>query len=132
MFSCFFKHNYVSERLKIVVFKFDKATSINLNEEDHGMWRIWKPLKELFFSYHINFLKASFSMDESYNSLKKASLAKWLSVRLRTMWLWIRVPLQSLKLQISRLFRARGSWHSSNYRVWIHSETPTWHDKNIQ
>ena len=24
-----------------------------------------------------------------------ASLAKWLSVRLRTKWLWVRVPLQS-------------------------------------
>ena len=24
------------------------------------------------------------------------------------------------------------SWHSSNYRVYIHSETRTWHDKNIQ
>ena len=24
------------------------------------------------------------------------------------------------------------SWHSGNYKVWIHSETCTWHDKNIQ
>ena len=24
-------------------------------------------------------------------------LAKWLSVRLRTKWLWVRIPLQSLK-----------------------------------
>ena len=24
------------------------------------------------------------------------SLAKWLSVRLRTKWLWVRIPLQSL------------------------------------
>ena len=23
-------------------------------------------------------------------------------------------------------------WHSGNYRVWIHSETRTWYDKNIQ
>ena len=23
-------------------------------------------------------------------------------------------------------------WHSGNYRVWIHSETRTWHDDNIQ
>ena len=23
-------------------------------------------------------------------------------------------------------------WHSSKYRVWIHSETSTWHSKNIQ
>ena len=28
-----------------------------------------------------------------------ASLAKWLSVRLRSKWLWVRVPLQSLKPQ---------------------------------
>ena len=33
---------------------------------------------------------------------KLASLTKWLSVCLRTKWLWVRVPLQSLKLQISR------------------------------
>ena len=24
------------------------------------------------------------------------------------------------------------SWHSGNYRVWIHSDTSTWHDKHIQ
>ena len=59
------------------------------------------------------------------------NLAKRLSVRSWTKWLWVRVQLQSLKLQISRLLRARNSWHSGNYRVWIHSETRTWHDKNI-
>ena len=26
----------------------------------------------------------------------KVTLAKWLSARLRTKWLWVRVPLQSL------------------------------------
>ena len=40
---------------------------------------------------------------------KWASLAKWSSVRLRTQWLWVWVPLQSLKLQISGLFQARSS-----------------------
>ena len=29
---------------------------------------------------------------------------EWLSVCLRTKWLWVRVPLQSLKFQTSRLF----------------------------
>ena len=29
--------------------------------------------------------------------VKLASLAKWLSARLRTKWLWVRFPLQSLK-----------------------------------
>ena len=37
------------------------------------------------------------------------SLAKWLSVRLQTKWLWVRFPLQSLKLKISRLFPAGSS-----------------------
>ena len=36
-------------------------------------------------------------------------LAKWLSARLRTKWLWVRVPLLSPKLQISHLFQARSS-----------------------
>ena len=38
-----------------------------------------------------------------------ASLAKWFSVRLRTKWLWIRIMLLSLKLQIWRLLSARSS-----------------------
>ena len=37
------------------------------------------------------------------------SLAKWLSVRLRTEWFWVRVQLQPRNLQISRLLRARNS-----------------------
>ena len=37
------------------------------------------------------------------------SLAKWLCVGLRTKWLWVRVQLHSLKLEISRLLRARSS-----------------------
>ena len=32
-----------------------------------------------------------------------------MSVRLWTKWLWVRIPLHSLKLKISRLFRARSS-----------------------
>ena len=40
---------------------------------------------------------------------KMASLAKCLSVRLWTKWLWVRNQLQSLKLQISHLHRARSS-----------------------
>ena len=36
-----------------------------------------------------------------------ASLAKWFGVRLRTKWLWVRIPLLSLKLQIRRLFWVR-------------------------
>ena len=32
-----------------------------------------------------------------------------LSIHFRTKWLWVRDPLQLLKLQISQLFRARSS-----------------------
>ena len=35
--------------------------------------------------------------------------AKCLSVRLQTKWLWVRIPLRSLKLQIWRLLQARSS-----------------------
>ena len=41
--------------------------------------------------------------------LKSATGLEWLSVRLRTKWFWVRVQLQSLHLQISRLLRARSS-----------------------
>ena len=37
------------------------------------------------------------------------SLTKYLSVHLRTKWLWVRIPLLSLKFQIWRLLRARTS-----------------------
>ena len=40
---------------------------------------------------------------------KLVILAKWLSVRLGTKLLWVRVLLQSLNLQMSRLFRALSS-----------------------
>ena len=39
-----------------------------------------------------------------------ASLVKCLSVRLQTNWFWVRVQLQSLKLHILCLLRARRSW----------------------
>ena len=29
-------------------------------------------------------------------------------------------------------FKQGVPWHSGNYRLWIHSETRTWHGKNIQ
>ena len=67
---------------------------------------------------------------------KLVSFAKWLSVRLRTMWLWVRNSLLSIKLQ---------TWHlhlllctcreffdiQRNYRVWIHFETRTLHHNRV-
>ena len=38
-----------------------------------------------------------------------ANLAKGLKVGLQTKWLWVRVPLKSMKLQILLLFQTRNS-----------------------
>ena len=37
-----------------------------------------------------------------------------------------------LDFRFHACFMERVPWHSGNYRVWIHSETCMWHDKNIQ
>ena len=37
-----------------------------------------------------------------------------------------------LNFRFRACFKQGVPWHSGNYRVWIHSETRTWHDKNIQ
>ena len=36
-----------------------------------------------------------------------------------------------LNFRFRACFEQGVPWHSGNYRVWIHSETHTWHDKNI-
>ena len=46
---------------------------------------------------------------QNHQNTFEASLAKWVSVSLRTKWFWVRVQLQSLKLQMSRLLGARNS-----------------------
>ena len=37
-----------------------------------------------------------------------------------------------LKFKFHACFKQGVPWHSGNYRVWILSETGTWHNKNIQ
>ena len=37
-----------------------------------------------------------------------------------------------LTFRFCACFEHRVLWHSGNYTVWIHSETRTWHGKNIQ
>ena len=37
-----------------------------------------------------------------------------------------------LNFRFRACFEQGVPWHSGNYRVWIHSETRTWHDKNMQ
>ena len=37
-----------------------------------------------------------------------------------------------LNFRFRTCFEQGVPWHSGNYRMWIHSEMRTWHDKNIQ
>ena len=37
-----------------------------------------------------------------------------------------------LNFRFRACFEQGVPWHSGNYRVWIHSKTRRWHDKNIQ
>ena len=37
-----------------------------------------------------------------------------------------------LKFRFHTCFEEGVPWYSRNYRVWIHSETRTWHDNNIE
>ena len=55
-------------------------------------------------------------------------LAKCLSVRLRNKWFWV----WDLNFRFRACFEQGVLWHSGNYRMWIHSEMHTWHDRNIQ
>ena len=62
-----------------------------------------------------------------------ASLAKWLRVRLRTNWLWVRISFLSLKTSDMAPAASKEVLNiQANYRVWIHSETRTLHDNKIQ
>ena len=54
-----------------------------------------------------NISKYKWLQQDSNPQPQLVRLAKLLSVRLRSKWLWIWIPLQSLKLQISRLFWVR-------------------------
>ena len=41
-------------------------------------------------------------------------------------------PVAVFTFRFRACFEQGVPWHSGNYRVWIHPEMRTWHDKNIQ
>ena len=45
---------------------------------------------------------------------------------------WFESSCSHLNFKFCACFEQGVPWHSGNYRMWIHSETRTWHDKNIQ
>ena len=66
----------------------------------------WQLQRAQPFSSHCNWTRTRHHLVHKRtlnHQAKLASLAKSLSFRLLTKWLWVRVQLQSPKLQISRL-----------------------------
>ena len=61
-----------------------------------------------------------------------ANLAKWFSVRLWTKCCGFESSCSHLNFRFCACFEQGVPWHSDNYRVWIHCEMRTWHDKNIE
>ena len=59
--------------------------------------------------YGSNGIQSHIHLVRKWTLNQLASLAKWLSVCLWTKWLCVQIPLLSLKLHISRLFRVRSS-----------------------
>ena len=45
---------------------------------------------------------------------------------------WFESSCSHLNFGFRAYFEQGVLWHSGNYRVWIHPEKRTWHDKNIQ
>ena len=45
---------------------------------------------------------------------------------------WFEASCNHLNFRFRTCFEQGVPWHSGNYIVWIHSETRTWRDKNIQ
>ena len=126
--------------------KFTKSILFNKNRLWHRLCINEKFLRTIFFnrtplvaaseqSQKIKNYKFSLAPTGLENT---TSLAKW------PVWLngWVFVYKLSgcgfesscshLNFRFRACFEQGVSWHSGNYRVWIHSETRAWHDKIMQ
>ena len=117
--------------------------SSTANKETSPKW--WKVLhdsmlelnpRELLFLSLIFHLLLKLLSDCNWTRTHNHLVNKWtlnyLTKLIWTKWLWFRVQLQSLKLQISCLLRLSSSLTFRQLQSWIRSEMRTWHDKNLQ
>ena len=71
-----------------------------------GNKTFWKKKKSSWGQYLQNpYYSSDRNGIRTYNHL----VCKWTLNHLQTKWLWVQIPLLSLKLQISRLFRTKSS-----------------------
>ena len=78
-------------------------------------------------SYHVTYAFQNESRLYRYLDVKEL-LAR--NRALRTKWLWFEFCCSHLNFRYCACFEQGVSWHSGIYRMWVHSETRTWHDKN--
>ena len=91
------------------------------------------------FSYFRNTVLNDSNMIRTHNHLV---LKRTLNHSAKPVWLngWVFVYKHCefksrcchLNFRYGTCFEQGVHWHSGNYKVWIHSETQTWHDNNIQ
>ena len=84
-----------------------------------------------FFICNETRIRNQLALKQTHNPLIQTGL-KWLSVRLRIYWLWVRVPFLSLNFQISGLFRTRSFSTFRQLQSVDSILTPKWHDRNSQ
>ena len=94
----------------------------------------WKQTTKLLVQIHIDF--AGPYLGKMYLVLTDC-YSKWMNIY--NMWVFVyelsgcgfESCYSHLNFRYRVCFKQRVSWHSGNYRVWIHSKTRTWHNKNI-
>ena len=89
-------------------------------------------------------IQATINMIRTYNEMQCTDKHSRHSSIIWTVWLngwvvayelsgcWIESHCSLLVLRCGVCFEQGVPWHSGIYRVWIHSETHNWSDKNIQ
>ena len=102
------------------------------------MWSIF-PFQLIFIVInHITSLKPTYFKWLQLNPNPK-QLSSWTNTRPNG-WVFVYIlsscgfesSFSHLNLRYRTCFVQGFPWHPGNYRLWIHSETGTWHDKNIQ
>ena len=111
---CSWGYSWIIHILGITALQLDTEKQHELRE-----WNLQLPWQSIFclltviFPIHAdrNVMYSYFSYSKNINLTGWVNyhLAKWLCVCFRTEWLCVQVQLQSLKLQILHLFRARSS-----------------------
>ena len=117
----FWKTNISNPLIRTCTCAYYEVRNVSFSEDFAYVLNLW-PLSHIISSalhdYYswIGLYLSDFNRTWTYKYLVHkrtlnhwAILAKWLSIRLRFKCLWFWVPLQSLNLQISRLFWARSS-----------------------